>query len=78
VNLCNGRGELLCRAGIGNIRGRLEIDIEFIWNDVTVYWSFELRIRVCSKIQYRLWQTLSTVEHTWFCGDRNLVLQSMM
>jgi hypothetical protein len=27
---------------------------------------------------YRLWQTWSTAERTWFCGDRNVVLQSLV
>jgi hypothetical protein len=36
VNWCNGRGELVCRTGVGNGRWWLEVDIELIWSDVTL------------------------------------------
>jgi hypothetical protein len=51
VKWCNGRGELLCRTGIGKVRGQLEIDTELIGNDITLEWSLVLHIRVCDMIQ---------------------------
>jgi hypothetical protein len=51
VNWCNGCGELLCRTGVGKVRGRLEIDTELIGNDITLERSLVLHIRVCDVIQ---------------------------